>query len=65
VITPNGKTVRAKVLTNTSDQSIGVQEGVQKARQILKDEYGFEGKFDYIVGLTMFNIPLNSYLIMN
>ncbi|KAF2186422.1 hypothetical protein K469DRAFT_572178 [Zopfia rhizophila CBS 207.26] len=48
VITPDGATVRAKVLTNTSDQSIGVQEGVLKARKILKDEYGWEGKFEYI-----------------
>ncbi|ORY13894.1 Hydantoinase/oxoprolinase-domain-containing protein [Clohesyomyces aquaticus] len=48
VITPNGRSVRAKVPTNTSDQSIGVHEGVQKARKILKDEYGWEGKFEYI-----------------
>jgi 5-oxoprolinase (ATP-hydrolysing) len=40
--------VRAKVLTNTSDQSIGVQEGVKKARAILKERYDWEGKFEYI-----------------
>jgi 5-oxoprolinase (ATP-hydrolysing) len=40
--------VRAKVLTNTSDQSIGVQEGVKKARAILKEKYDWEGKFEYI-----------------
>jgi 5-oxoprolinase (ATP-hydrolysing) len=48
VITPDGKTVRAKTLTNTSDQSIGVQEGVEKARKILKAQYNWEGKFEYI-----------------
>ncbi|KAH7120882.1 Hydantoinase/oxoprolinase-domain-containing protein [Dendryphion nanum] len=48
VITPSGETVRAKVLTNTSDQSIGVQEGVLKARKILKEKYDWEGKFEYI-----------------
>jgi 5-oxoprolinase (ATP-hydrolysing) len=40
--------VRAKTLTNTSDQSIGVREGVDKVRKLLKSEYNFEGKFDYI-----------------
>ncbi|KAF2729599.1 hypothetical protein EJ04DRAFT_580505 [Polyplosphaeria fusca] len=48
VITPDGQTVRAKVLTNTADQSIGVQEGVLKARKILKEQYGWDGKFEYI-----------------
>ncbi|KAF2263015.1 hypothetical protein CC78DRAFT_519086 [Lojkania enalia] len=48
VITPKGLTVRAKVLTDTSDQSIGVQEGVLKARKILKEQYGWNGKFEYI-----------------
>ncbi|KAF2006430.1 hypothetical protein P154DRAFT_542311 [Amniculicola lignicola CBS 123094] len=45
---PSSFAMRAKVLTNTSDQSIGVQEGVTKARKILKEEYGWEGKFEYI-----------------
>jgi 5-oxoprolinase (ATP-hydrolysing) len=36
------------VPTNTSDQSIGVQEGVQQARKILKEKYSWEGKFSYI-----------------
>ena len=42
--------MRAKTLTNTSDQSIGVREGVDKARQILEAEYNFpkDGKFDYV-----------------
>ncbi|KAF2110972.1 Hydantoinase/oxoprolinase-domain-containing protein [Lophiotrema nucula] len=48
VITPDGNTIRAKVLTNTSDQSIGVQEGVVKARKILKEKYNWDGKFEYI-----------------
>lgn len=41
--------MRAKTLTNTSDQSIGVREGIDKARKILESQ-GFpkDGKFDYI-----------------
>ncbi|KAF2010581.1 hypothetical protein BU24DRAFT_444476 [Aaosphaeria arxii CBS 175.79] len=48
VITPEGETVRVKVLTDTTDQSIGVQEGVTKARRILKEKYNWDGKFEYI-----------------
>ncbi|KAF2091396.1 hypothetical protein K490DRAFT_30814 [Saccharata proteae CBS 121410] len=48
VITPEGKTVRAKVPTNVTDQSIAVKEGVDQVRQILKESYGWDGKFDYI-----------------
>jgi 5-oxoprolinase (ATP-hydrolysing) len=48
VITPDGEAVRAKVPTNSSDQSIGVQEGVVEARRILKEKYGWDGKFEYI-----------------
>jgi len=48
VITPNGEAVRTKVPTNTTDQSIGVHEGVQQARKILKDKYNWDGKFEYI-----------------
>jgi len=48
VITPDGEAVRAKVPTNTTDQSIGVREGVEEARRILKEKYNWEGKFDYI-----------------
>ncbi|CAI6337841.1 unnamed protein product [Periconia digitata] len=48
VITPDGQSVRVKVPTNTSDQSIGVREGVDKARTILNEKYGWNGKFDYI-----------------
>lgn len=40
--------MRAKVPTNASDQSIGVQEGVANARKILKDKYNWDGKFEYI-----------------
>lgn len=37
-------------MTNTSDQSIGVREGIDKARKILETEYNFpkDGKFDYV-----------------
>lgn len=40
--------MRVKVPTNTTDQSIGVREGVQQARAILKQRYSWNGKFDYI-----------------
>ncbi|KAF2500812.1 hypothetical protein BU16DRAFT_479495 [Lophium mytilinum] len=48
VITPTGLTVRAKVPTNTTDQSIAVKEGVDQVRAVLKSDYGWDGKFDYI-----------------
>ncbi|KAH5610757.1 hypothetical protein HBI26_022920 [Parastagonospora nodorum] len=48
VITPDGEAVRTKVPTNTSDQSIGVHEGVVEARKILKEKYNWDGKFEYI-----------------
>ncbi|KAH9862884.1 hypothetical protein J1614_010977 [Plenodomus biglobosus] len=48
VITPNGEAVRTKVPTNASDQSIGVQEGIRQARDILKIKYDWDGKFEYI-----------------
>lgn len=47
-ITPSGEMVRAKVPTNVTDQSIGVWEGIQKVRQILKEKHGWEGRFDYV-----------------
>ena len=40
--------MRTKVLTDTSDQSIGVQEGVRQARKILEQQYNWSGKFEYI-----------------
>lgn len=48
VITPNGEAVRTKVPTNTTDQSIGVQDGLLQARKILKERYNWDGKFEYI-----------------
>lgn len=48
VITPEGKTVRAKVPTSAADQSIGVKEGVKQVKQLLKTQYNWEGKFEYI-----------------
>ncbi|EOD44447.1 putative hydantoinase oxoprolinase protein [Neofusicoccum parvum UCRNP2] len=48
VITPEGKTVRAKVPTNVTDQSIAVKEGVDQVRKLLKESHGWDGKFDYI-----------------
>ena len=48
VVTPEGELVRSKVPTNTVDQSIGVKDGVNKVRGILKEKYGWEGKFDYL-----------------
>lgn len=40
--------MRTKVPTNTDDQSIGVQDGVQQARNILKEKYNWDGKFENI-----------------
>lgn len=47
-MTPTGELIRSKVATNTSDQSLGVKEGVDKIRAILKEKYDWEGKFDYL-----------------
>ncbi|KAL6707020.1 hypothetical protein ACN47E_004970 [Coniothyrium glycines] len=48
VITPHGEIVRAKVPTNTSDQSKGVYDGVLEVRKILKEQHDWDGKFAYI-----------------
>ncbi|KAJ5788382.1 hypothetical protein N7457_003372 [Penicillium paradoxum] len=48
VFTPRGKTVRAKVPTTIPDQSIGIQRGIAKARQLLKDQFGWSGAFQFI-----------------
>lgn len=48
VITPNGEAVRVKVPTDTSDQSVGVKNGIDQVRTTLRDEHGWNGKFDYI-----------------
>lgn len=48
VLTPHGQTVRAKVPTTIPDQSIGIQNGIKKAREILESEYGWSGKFQFI-----------------
>ena len=34
--------------TNVTDQSIAVKEGVDEVRKILKDNYGWDGLFEYI-----------------
>lgn len=48
VITPDGRTVRAKVLTDTKDQSIGVKTGVDQVKKQLKEQEGWEGQFEYV-----------------
>jgi len=48
VITPEGRMVRSKVLTDTTDQSIGVKKGVDQVRALLKEQEGWDGKFDYV-----------------
>ena len=48
VFSPHGQTVRAKVPTTIPDQSIGIQDGITKARQILKQEFNWEGTFQFI-----------------
>ncbi|KAJ5157116.1 uncharacterized protein N7482_008216 [Penicillium canariense] len=48
VLTPHGHTVRAKVPTTIPDQSIGIQNGIVKARKYLKDQFDWTGKFQFI-----------------
>ena len=48
VFTPHGQTVRAKVPTTIPDQSIGIQQGIAKARELLKDQFGWSGTFQFI-----------------
>jgi 5-oxoprolinase (ATP-hydrolysing) len=48
VFTPHGETVRAKVPTTTPDQSIGIQNGISKAREILKSKFDWSGPFQFI-----------------
>ncbi|KAJ5710657.1 hypothetical protein N7488_004813 [Penicillium malachiteum] len=48
VFTPDGQAVRAKVPTTVPDQSIGIQNGIKKAREILKSQFSWEGKFQFI-----------------
>lgn len=48
VFSPHGQTVRAKVPTTIPDQSNGIQDGITKARQILKQEFNWEGTFQFI-----------------
>ena len=48
VFTPEGKTVRTKVPSTSHDQSIGVKNGILKAREELKSLYGWEGQFESI-----------------
>lgn len=40
VFTPHGQTVRAKVPTTIPDQSIGIQQGISKARELLHEQFG-------------------------
>jgi 5-oxoprolinase (ATP-hydrolysing) len=48
VLTPHGQTVRAKVPTTIPDQSIGIQHGIRKARELLKSQFNWSGKFQFI-----------------
>ncbi|KAK8089195.1 hypothetical protein PG997_004156 [Apiospora hydei] len=48
VITPEGETIRAKTASTPQDQSIGVKDGIEKVRKILKAKYNWEGEFSYI-----------------
>lgn len=48
VSSPHGQTVRAKVPTTIPDQSIGIQDGITKARQTLRQEFNWEGTFQFI-----------------
>jgi 5-oxoprolinase (ATP-hydrolysing) len=48
VFTPHGQIVRAKVPTTFPDQSIGIHNGITKAREILKAQFNWSGKFRFI-----------------
>ena len=48
VFTPQGKTIRAKVLTTPKDQSIGIKDGIKKAKAILNSRLGWQGQFEFI-----------------
>lgn len=48
VITPEGRMVRSKVLTDSTDQSIGVRKGVDQVRALLKEQEGWDRKFEYV-----------------
>ncbi|KAJ5085965.1 hypothetical protein N7532_010736 [Penicillium argentinense] len=48
VFTPHGQTVRAKVPTTIPDQSVGIKNGIAKARLILKEKFGWSGTFQFI-----------------
>lgn len=48
VFTPHGETVRAKVPTTVEDQSIGITNGILKARRLLQEKFGWSGKFQFM-----------------
>ncbi|PLB41756.1 Hydantoinase/oxoprolinase-domain-containing protein [Aspergillus candidus] len=48
IFTPHGQTVRAKVPTTIPDQSVGIQNGITKARQLLKERFDWSGTFQFI-----------------
>ncbi|KAH8675959.1 hydantoin utilization protein-like protein A [Xylariales sp. PMI_506] len=48
VITPEGETVRAKIPSTPQDQSIGVKDGINKVRKLLKEKYNWDGEFSFI-----------------
>ncbi|KAJ6019361.1 hypothetical protein N7522_001428 [Penicillium canescens] len=48
VFTRYSQTVRAKIPTTIRDQSIGIHNGISKAREILKAQFNWPGKFQFI-----------------
>ncbi|KAJ1327652.1 5-oxoprolinase (ATP-hydrolyzing) [Microdochium nivale] len=48
VITPAGETVRAKTPSTPQDQSIGVKNGIEKVRRLLKEKHNWDGEFAFI-----------------
>lgn len=48
VFTPHGQIVRAKVPPTIPDQSIGIHNGITKARENLKPQFNWSGKFQFI-----------------
>lgn len=49
VLTPTGEIIRAKTPSTAHDQSIGVKNGINKVREILREKYdGWDGQFSFI-----------------
>ncbi|KAJ6005387.1 hypothetical protein N7451_003331 [Penicillium sp. IBT 35674x] len=57
VFTPHGETVRAKVPTTVEDQSIGITNGILKARRLLQEKFGWSAGHKDILASRRSQIP--------